>query len=125
MKTSPRSINNLEKCFVKDADHVTREIAGETIIVPIRGHVGDFGSIYTLNELGTMIWELIDSKNSVGQIIEAVRNAYEVAPGGGSGDVVYYFTPLYYYPRGPATPRSQLRFDCGGIHRLALSIRKK
>ena len=66
--------------FMKENNLVTRSIAGETIIVPIKNNVGDLGSIYTLNELGTMIWELIDSKNSVSQIIEAVRNTYEVAP---------------------------------------------
>ena len=65
---------------MKDKNLVTRSIAGETIIVPIKNNVGDLGSIYTLNELGTMIWELIDSKKSVSQIIEAVCNAYEVAP---------------------------------------------
>ena len=66
--------------FMKENNLVTRSIAGETIIVPIKNNVGDLGSIYSLNELGTMIWELIDSKNSLSQIIEAVRNAYEVAP---------------------------------------------
>jgi hypothetical protein len=65
---------------MKEENLVTRSIAGETIIVPIKNNVGDLDSIYTLNELGTMIWELIDSRNSVSQIIEAVRNAYEVAP---------------------------------------------
>jgi hypothetical protein len=55
----------LTKCFIKETDFVTREVAGETIIVPIRGNVGDLNSIYTLNEVGTKIWELIDGKNSV------------------------------------------------------------
>ena len=73
-------MNITTRYYAKDADLVTRCVADETIIVPIKNNVGDLGSIYTLNELGTMIWELIDSKNSVSQIIEAVCNAYEVAP---------------------------------------------
>ena len=70
----------LEKCFFKENDCVTREIAGETIIVPIKGCVGDLDSIYTLNEVGTMIWQLIDGQRSGGQIVEAVHQSYDVEP---------------------------------------------
>jgi len=65
-------------CFIKEKDLVTRSIADETIIVPIKNKVGDLNSIYTLNEIGTMIWELIDGEKSVSKIVEAVHNAYEV-----------------------------------------------
>jgi len=65
-------------CFIKGKDLVTRSIDGETIIVPIKNKVGDLNSIYTLNEIGTMIWELIDGKKSVSKIVEAVDNTYEV-----------------------------------------------
>ena len=42
--------------------------------------MGDLSSIYTLNEIGTKIWELVDGTKSVEQIVEAIRNAYEVTP---------------------------------------------
>ena len=71
-------MNILTEYYAKDADLVTRCVAGETIIVPIKNKVGDLGSIYTLNEIGTMIWELIDGKKSVSKIVEAVHNTYEV-----------------------------------------------
>jgi hypothetical protein len=65
-------------CFIKEKDLVTRSIADETIIVPIKNKVGDLGSIYTLNEIGTTIWELIDGKNSISGIVEAISSIYEV-----------------------------------------------
>ena len=68
----------LEKCFFKEDNCVTREIAGETIIVPIKGRVGDLDSIYTLNEVGTLIWQLIDGQKNIGQIVQAVRETYDV-----------------------------------------------
>jgi hypothetical protein len=52
----------LDKGFFKAADFVTRDIAGETIIVPVRDGVGDLNSIYTLNELGTRVWQLVDGQ---------------------------------------------------------------
>lgn len=64
--------------FIRERDLVTRNVAGETIIVPVRSSVGDLDSIYTLNEVGTMIWELIDGKNSASQIVETIFNAYEI-----------------------------------------------
>ncbi len=68
----------LEKCFFKEDNCVTREIAGETIIVPIKGRVGDLDSIYTLNEVGTLIWQLIDGQKNIGQIVQSVRQTYDV-----------------------------------------------
>jgi len=69
----------LEKHFIKKRDLVTRSILGETIVVPVRTNVGDLDSIYTLNEVGRVIWDLLDGEKSVGQIIEAVCGEYEVA----------------------------------------------
>jgi hypothetical protein len=81
-------------CYLKKTDFVTREIAGETIIVPVRGNVGDLSSIYTLNEIGTKIWELIDGKKSVEQIVEAICNAYEVTPDKAIEDIVNFLHAL-------------------------------
>ena len=71
-------VNNLRKCFFKSNNFVTRCVAGETIIVPVTNNVGDLNSIYTLNDLGTRIWDLIDDQSNVKQIIEAIVEEYEV-----------------------------------------------
>ena len=76
------------KHFSKRDDLVTRSITGETIIVPIQGHVGDMDGIYTLNNVGTTIWDLIDGKISVDQIVDAVRNEYDVPLGEAERDVI-------------------------------------
>ena len=74
------NIDMVKRHFAKKNDWVTREIAGETIVVPIRSHVGDLDSIYTLNELGTAIWKFIDGKTSVGQIVESICRDYDIQP---------------------------------------------
>jgi len=71
-------MNTLETCFAKDKELVTRDVAGEEIIVPIKGHVGDLEGVFTLNEVGSMIWQLIDGQTTARQIMEAVRNEYDV-----------------------------------------------
>jgi len=76
------------KRFSKKKELVTRSISGETIIVPVEGHVGDLDSIYTLNEVGSTIWALIDGQNSITRIVEAVCREYEVTPQEARQDVV-------------------------------------
>ena len=73
-------MGTLTHCYIKESDFVARDIAGETIIVPIKSNVGDLNSIFTLNEIGTMIWGLIDGKRSVSEIAEAICKTYEVEP---------------------------------------------
>jgi len=59
---------------------VARVVAGETLIVPIRGKVGDLASIYSFNGTGTLIWKLLESPKSVGELAAAVADVYEVEP---------------------------------------------
>jgi hypothetical protein len=68
----------LTACYSRDHDVVNRTIAGETILVPIRNRTGNLGSIYTLNEVGTLIWETIDGPTPLHKIIESVVAAYQV-----------------------------------------------
>ena len=71
-------MNTLNTCFTKGNDAVTRCIAGETIIVPVRAHVVDLDAIYTLNEVGTLIWNYIDGQTPGHQIVAAVCRTYDV-----------------------------------------------
>ena len=57
---------------------VTRRIAGETILVPIAGDIADLNSVFTLNEVGSFIWELIDGRRSAQAIAEAVSAEFDV-----------------------------------------------
>jgi hypothetical protein len=73
--------------FIKGDDLTTRRIAGETLIVPVRGHVGDLDAIYTLNELGSRIWQLLDEPATVKQIAAVISAEYEVTQAEAERDV--------------------------------------
>ena len=87
-------METLGKCFFKEDNCVTREIAGETIIVPIKGRVGDLDSIYTLNEVGTLIWQLIDGQRNIDQIVQALRETYNVESEEVTKDAVDFLSSL-------------------------------
>jgi len=67
------------RCFQKDPNIVFRKIANEFILVPIRHNVGDLESIYTLNEVGARIWELIDGKRNTEQIRNIIVDEFQVS----------------------------------------------
>ncbi|MBN2549125.1 MAG: PqqD family protein [Anaerolineales bacterium] len=69
---------NLEQRYQKSPSIVSRKVAGEMILVPIRSNVGDLESIYTLNDTGASAWELFDGQRSLGQVCEAIAAEYEV-----------------------------------------------
>jgi hypothetical protein len=77
-----------QRCFTKKSDLVTRSITDETIIVPVQGHVGDLDSIYTLNEVGSAVWGLLDGETSVSQIIDTISGDYEVSRAETEADII-------------------------------------
>ena len=85
---------SLSKCFAIKSDFVTREIAGEIIIVPVRAKAAELDSVYTLNEPGTMIWKILDGRTSVSQVIESVAETYDVSEKEASLDTVEFLTSL-------------------------------
>lgn len=72
-------MNYSKRCYQKNPDIVSRKIADEVILVPIRHNVGDLESIYTLNEIAARTWELIDGKRTVVEIKEIMLNQFEVS----------------------------------------------
>ena len=57
---------------------MTRRIAGETIIVPVRSRVADLEHVYTLDEVGTFVWERLDGHTAVEDLVDALCSEYDV-----------------------------------------------
>jgi len=76
------------KSFIKDPNIVSRKIAGEVILVPIRKNVGDLESIYTLNEVAARIWELLDGKRKIKEIKGKIVKEFEVTPEEAEEDLI-------------------------------------
>ncbi len=71
---------DLEKIYKKSDSVVSRKIADEVILVPIRQDVGDLEKIYTLNEVASRIWELVDGRATLKEIRDVIVNEYEAPP---------------------------------------------
>jgi hypothetical protein len=81
---------SLEQSFIRSQSVVSRVVAGETLIVPVRSKVGDLASIYSFNGTGTLIWKLLESPKTVPQIATIVAREYEVEPAQAERDVTNF-----------------------------------
>lgn len=70
----------METRYEKDSSIVYREIAGEAVLVPVRKNMADMESIYTLDEVGAFIWDLVDGQRTIGDVRERVLDEYDVEP---------------------------------------------
>ena len=58
----------LDSVYARNDRVVSRKIVDELILVPIRQSVAEMETLYTLNEVGARVYELIDGKRPVREI---------------------------------------------------------
>lgn len=64
-------------CYVRSGSVVSRVIAGETLIVPVRKGVGDLASIYSLNPVASSIWQAIAQPRRVDEIVHFLEQEFD------------------------------------------------
>jgi len=84
----------MTKRYNKNSSMVARRVANEVVLVPVRQNVADLQRIYTTNEVGARIWELIDSGETVADIILTISSEYEVEQKQAEADVIEFLDHL-------------------------------
>ena len=70
----------LNKIFTKNKNLAWRIIDKETVIIALGNQSEKGEKLNIFNETATMIWELIDGKNSVKDIIRNIVDEYDIEP---------------------------------------------
>jgi hypothetical protein len=86
-KSCTSSKQSEDQILVRSHSVVARVVGGETLIVPIRGKVGDLASIYRLNGTGSLIWKLLESPTTFRQLVATIADEFEVTPDSANHDV--------------------------------------
>lgn len=73
---------------------IKREIAGDTILVPVGKTVYDSNGLFVLNELGAFIWEILPRVETEEEICEAILAEYEVSQEEARQDVAEFMNRL-------------------------------
>lgn len=73
---------------------IKREIAGDTILVPVGKTVLDSNGLFVLNELGAFIWDLLPNAEDEETICKAILAEYEVSAEEAAKDVAEFMAML-------------------------------
>ncbi len=76
---------------------VTRKTGNEYVLVPVTNNVADMNSVYTLNETGAFIWEHIDGKRSIMELIEKLTGEFEIDNDTATNDVLSFLDEMKKY----------------------------
>lgn len=73
---------------------IKREIAGETVLVPVGKSVYDANGLFVMNELAAFIWDLLPNVDTEAEICKAVLAEYDVSEETAARDVAEFLEKL-------------------------------
>ena len=85
---------DLDKVYRVSERIASRKIVDEVILVPLRDKVAEMESLYSLNEVGARVYELIDGKHAVRDIVAAIVEEFEVDSRQAESDVTQFVEQL-------------------------------
>ena len=68
----------MDRVYRKKPDIVSRNIAGQGILVPVRGKVADMQRIFMLNSVAEFVWEQLGGETPVNHICRRVEEHFTV-----------------------------------------------
>ena len=90
-------MTRLKSILSQSTSIVTRKTGNEYVLVPITNNIADMNSVYTLNETGAFIWEQIDGKRSVEDIITLLTEEYDINKQKAESDVFNFIDDMSKY----------------------------
>jgi hypothetical protein len=73
---------------------VSRVVADEAIVVPIRRGAADMDSIYTFNEVGTRLWDMIEANQSASDLAAHLEVEYGLSAEKATADTEQFLADL-------------------------------
>lgn len=90
-------MTGLKSILSQSSSIVTRKTGNEYVLVPITNNIADMNSVYTLNETGAFIWEQIDGKRCVEDIIILLTEEYDINKQKAESDVFNFIDDMSKY----------------------------
>lgn len=83
-----------KKVFSRKKDIVFRRVAGEAILVPVRGTAADMKKIFSLNTVGARIWDALDGRRSLGEVREEILASFDAGEEAVDADIREFVAEL-------------------------------
>ena len=84
----------MSNVYKKTESVVTREIAGETMLIPITGSLADMQNIFTLDEVSAAIWSALDGQRALDDIVKLVTDSFDVTQDAAAKDAQAFIEEL-------------------------------
>ena len=71
-----------------------REVAGESVVIPLGGTAGNFGGMLRVNETGKLLWAMLEKGASREELLRAMLAEYEVEESIAAADIESFLQKL-------------------------------
>ncbi len=66
---------------------VTRKVAGEVLLVPVKGKLADMQQLFSLNETAEVIWQCLKNEQTEDDLVRKVMDTFNVEESTAKADV--------------------------------------
>lgn len=73
---------------------IKRQIAGDTVLVPVGKTVLEANGLFVLNEVGAFLWDKLPAAENEADLLQAVLEEYEVEPSAAQKDIRAFLDTL-------------------------------
>lgn len=88
---------DLKSVISHSPDIVTKKTGNEYVLVPLANNIADMNKLFTLNETGAFIWELIDGKKNVGEIVAKFTEEFDIDHETATKDILSFIKNMSNY----------------------------
>jgi hypothetical protein len=88
---------DLKSVVSHSPDIVTKKTGNEYVLVPLANNIADMNRLFTLNETGAFIWELIDGKKNVGEIVVKFTEEFDIDHETATKDILSFIENMSNY----------------------------
>ena len=71
---------DLKVLYSIKTNYASRNIGSELVLVPVKNNIAEMNKLFTLNEVGAYIWDNINDKNTVENIVDLVMTEFDTDP---------------------------------------------
>lgn len=80
--------------YSRRPDILLRVVAGESILVPVRGNLASLQAVFIVNRLGAFVWEALDGSRTLDEILVNILERFEVPEGEARADLIDFIGRL-------------------------------
>ena len=73
---------------------VKREIAGDTVLVPVGKSILEDNGLYALNPIASFIWDILEEAENEEDIVKAILDKYDIDEATASSDTHEFINKL-------------------------------